>query len=293
VGYCTALPDNAVTASILTFLSDKNIDTSPVRLTGSRVGLLYIQQGADLKQGSVIYDRKYSSFGELQPGMIDWDKVLDGVGWFHFSAINPALGENIVAVCKEALTAAQKKGITISVDLNYRAKLWQYGKRPVEVMPQLAAYCDVIMGNIWSANTLLGIPLNEQSVAAGTKEVYLQHAGFTATAIQNKFPACKTVALTFRFDTQPHGVLYYAGLFTAGKLLSSRNFVADTIIEKVGSGDCFMAGLIFALRNGFAPAAVVEFAAAAAFGKLQEKGDFTNHSVEDINHLIAQHAPSI
>jgi 2-dehydro-3-deoxygluconokinase len=293
VKYCTALPGSSVTASILAFLNEKGIDTNPVKLCGSRVGLLYIQQGMDLKQGGVIYDRKYSSFGELQPGTIDWDAVLQGVSWFHFSAINPALGENVVDVCLEALAAARSRGITISVDLNYRAKLWQYGKQPVEVMPQLAACCDVIMGNIWSSNILLGTPLHEDLIAAGTKEAYLQHARLTGEAIAEKFPTCKTVACTFRFDTQPAGILYYGSLFTGKTLFSSGDFTANAIIDKVGSGDCFMAALIFALRNGYTPPEVIEFAAAAAFGKLHEKGDFTDHSVDNVKNIITHHAYSI
>jgi 2-dehydro-3-deoxygluconokinase len=205
------------------------------------------------------------------------------------------LGENLVAVCKEGLEAARQKGITISVDLNYRAKLWQYGKQPAEVMPQLAEYCNVIMGNIWSAHTLLDIPVDEQLLAPKTKDAYLRHALKTGKAIQSSFPACNTVALTYRFDKQPKGIMYYGVLYTGGELFVSGEFMADNIIDKVGSGDCFMAALIFAMRNGFTPQASVEFAAAAAFGKLHEKGDFTNHSVDHINQIITHHAylPSI
>jgi 2-dehydro-3-deoxygluconokinase len=191
VKYCTALPDNNVSASVLRFLKDKGIDVSAVQFSGERMGLYYIEHGTDLKQGGVIYDRKYSSFGELKPGMIPWDEILEDVHWFHFSAINPALNENIVAVCREGLEAAKQKGITVSVDLNYRAKLWQYGKKPAEVMPALADYCDVIMGNLWSANILLGIPLEDVLVTQNTRGAYLQHAEKTGLAIQQKFHRVK------------------------------------------------------------------------------------------------------
>jgi 2-dehydro-3-deoxygluconokinase len=288
--YCTALPDTTVTESILAFLKEHGVGVAKVYLCGNRVGLLYVQQGTDLKSGGVIYDRKYSSFGELQPGTVDWDEVLQGVNWFHFSAINPALGQNTVAVCKEALQAAKSRGITISVDLNYRAKLWQYGKKPVEIMPELAEYCDVVMGNIWSANTLLGMPLDEQLIAAGGAKQYLQHALATAQAIQQRFAACKTVALTFRFDAGTGGIEYYGTVFTQNTLYTSQTYTSPAIIDKVGSGDCFMAGLIFALQNSYTPAAAVEFAAAAAFGKLHERGDFTSQPVTHINNTIAQYA---
>jgi len=293
VKYCTVLPGNDVSASIIQYLGEKGIDTSTIHFSGSKTGLLYIQQGTDLKHGGVIYDRKYSSFGELVPGMIDWDTVLKGVTWFHFSAINPALGENTVAVCREALMAAKQRGITISVDLNYRAKLWQYGKLPQDVMPELAEYCDVVMGNIWSANTLLGTPLDQALLAENTREAFLDHACKTSEAIQKKFNACKTVACTFRFDKQPSGIEYYATLYSGNKLYVSGEFEAGNIQDKIGSGDCFMAALIYGIYNNHAPANVIEYAAAAAFGKLQEKGDFTNHSIEDIHKIIKDHAYTI
>src|SRR4051794_15219285 len=160
VQYCTALPNNTLSVDICSALTTNSIDVSAIHYSGKRIGIYYLPQGTDLKHGGVIYDRAHSSFSELQPGMINWDKELENVSWFHFSAINPALNENVVAVCKEALETAAKKGITISVDLNYRARLWQYGKHPVEEMPALVEHCDVIMGNIWSANALLGVPVD-------------------------------------------------------------------------------------------------------------------------------------
>ncbi|HWB26909.1 MAG TPA: sugar kinase [Chitinophagaceae bacterium] len=290
VKYCTALPGNNISASVLRFLEDKGIDVSAVKLCGSRIGLYYIEHGTDLKHGGVIYDRKYSSFGELQQGMIDWGAALKGVNWFHFSAINPALNENVTAVCDEALQAAKQQGSIISVDLNYRAKLWQYGKKPVEVMPALAGYCDVIMGNLWSANTLLGIELDEAFIGVNTKESYLQHAEKTAKAIQQKFPACKTVALTFRLDEPGGNLLYYGVLYHNGNLYVSNSFTSPRIVDKVGSGDCFMAGLIYGLKNHWPPAHVTEYASAAAFGKLHERGDLTNHSINDIHKIIKHNA---
>src|SRR5205814_9248602 len=138
-------------------LAENNIDTSAIHVSGNRIGVYYLPQGADLKHAGVIYDRAYSSFAELRPGMINWDEALEGCSWFHFSAISPGLNESVVAVCKEALQAASSKGLTISVDLNYRSKLWKYGSDPITIMHELVYYCDVIMGNLWSAESLLGI----------------------------------------------------------------------------------------------------------------------------------------
>lgn len=283
--YSTALPDNYLSKEICDEINTKKIDTSTVNFSGSRVGVYYLPQGADLKNAGVIYDRAYSSFGSLQPGMIDWDEVLKDATWFHFSAISPALNENVVAVCKEGAAAAAAKGITVSIDLNYRAKLWQYGKKPAEIMPELAPYCDVIMGNIWAANSLLGIPVDPNIHIENNKEELLQHAITTSEAIQQQYPKCRVVANTFRFDQGDGGILYYATLFTEGKLYQSKELTAAKIIDKVGSGDCFMAGLIYGLYNEQPAQQVIDVAAQAAFGKLMEKGDATN---QEMSAILAQ-----
>ena len=287
--YCTALPDNYLSKEICEELQQKQIDTAPIHFSGNRVGLYYLPQGADLKNAGVIYDRAHSSFGSLQPGMIDWDKVLKGVSWFHFSAISPALNENVVAVCREAAAAAAAKGITVSVDLNYRAKLWQYGKQPPAVMPQLVEFCDVVMGNIWAANSLLGIPVDQEIHLTGSRQDLLDHAQTTSIAIQKKFPKVKTVANTFRFDHGDGGILYYASLFQGGRLYHSAELVANKIVDKVGSGDCFMAGLIYGLYHQYNPQEVIDLAARAAFGKLMEKGDATNQDIETIKSSVSIH----
>jgi 2-dehydro-3-deoxygluconokinase len=286
VKYMTAMPDNYVGRDIETYLREKNIDTSLIAWQGNRVGIYYMQQGADLKHSGVIYDRFYSSFYELKPGDINWDEVLKDVSWFHFTAISPALNANIAAVCKEALEAAQSKGITISVDLNYRSKLWKYGQEPVDVMPELVQYCDVIMGNIWAANTLLGISLDKNVEVIDQKDAYLDHTVNTSTEILLKFPKCKTIAYTFRFDEPPSGVRYYAALYQDKTLYTSRQFESQTIVDKAGSGDCFMAGLIYGLQQQYEARGIIDFAAASAFGKLSEIGDASKQTIEDVQKLL-------
>jgi len=187
VQYCTATPNNYLSKAIIESLQQNNIDISKIIFSGDRIGAYYLAQGTDLKNAGVIYDRAHSSFSALHPGTIDWNRILEDADWFHFSAISPALNENVAAVCKEALETASKKGIIISVDLNFRAKLWQYGKYPVDVMPELAQYCNIIMGNIWSAESLLGIKPNSDLLQQKTKDAYLQQANETAKAIKKKF----------------------------------------------------------------------------------------------------------
>jgi 2-dehydro-3-deoxygluconokinase len=284
--YLTALPDNVLARQLAAYLEEKGIDVSRVVYQGERLGLYYLPKGKDLKNAGVIYDRAHSSFSALQPGAIDWDKVLEGVGWLYFSAISPALNQGVAEVCEEGLKAASGKGITISVDLNYRAKLWQYGVSPTAVMPGLVEYCDVVMGNLWAAEKMLGIPVDAELTERGRKEDYLDHARRTCEEIVERFPRVRHVAKTFRFDRGEKGIHYYTTLFTEGKLYSSREYSSDAIIDKVGSGDCCMAGLIRGLYRQEPVADVMEFATAAAFFKLFIPGDATDQRPEDIEKFM-------
>jgi len=278
VKYCTALPDNFMSQHLIDYLEYKGIYTSSILMTGDRIGVYYLERGADLK-GSVVYDRAGSSFSQLKRGMIDWDKVLRDVSWFNFTAISPALSEDVADVCLEALEAASRKNITISVDLNYRSRLWKYGKEPVEVMPKLLSYCDVVMGNIWSANTLLGTAIDEHIHDKKSKQAYLDHAAQTSREIMQMFPKVKTVANTFRFDNEADHTHYYTALYTNDQLYHSPEFNCGVVVDRSGSGDCFMAGLIYGFYNHNEPQEILNYATAAAFGKLQEQGDATGQDV--------------
>jgi 2-dehydro-3-deoxygluconokinase len=159
VSYISKVPDNGLSRQVLQQLEKAGITTDRMLWGGDRIGAYYLAQGSDLKHAEVVYDRKYSSFSEIQPGATDWDALLEGAEWFHWSAITPALSQQAATVCKEALEAARRKGLIISTDLNYRNKLWQYAK-PFQVMPELVQYCDVIMGNIWAAHQMLDTALD-------------------------------------------------------------------------------------------------------------------------------------
>ena len=166
VSYCTALPENYLSKDILGALKERNIHYRYISCFPANESAAIIwHRERILKNQSVIYDRAHSSFGELKKGMINWDHVLHDVSWFHFSAISPALNESVAAVCLEAVQAASKRNITISIDLNHRPKLWKQ-RNPHDVMSELLPYCDVVMGNIWSAHDLLGIPLDPHLIKA-------------------------------------------------------------------------------------------------------------------------------
>lgn len=284
--YITSLPDNHMSSQIINHFEDKGIDASGTYYHGDRIGLYLLTKGADLKNNSLIYDRANSSFSELKPGMINWEKVLDGVSWFHFSAICPAINQNIADVCEEALKVASEKNITISIDLNYRSKLWQYGKIPVQVMPTLVNYCDLIMGNIWASQIMLGTPVNSEIHTIGKKENYLQEGSKVSEYIFSSFPKCKAVANTFRFDANDDAITYYTSLHTKNHYYYTRDHSAKKIVNKVGSGDCFMAGLIYGFYNKLAPDETLNFATTAAFEKLFIEADTTSTTVDDIKKAM-------
>lgn len=287
--YLTALPDNFISSQLVTYLESRSIETDTIVYQGDRLGLYYLPKGKDLKNAGVIYDRSGSAFADLKPSTVDWDQVFDGVSWFHFSAICPAINQAVADVCEEALRAAKQKNIFVSLDLNYRAKLWKYGKAPVEVMPALAHHCDLIMGNIWAANKMLGITLDESLTEEQNKEGLLQHAQLTSEEIISRFPNCRIVANTFRFDYKD-GIRYYTTLYTDHNLVVSQEYLAEKILDKVGSGDCFMAGLIYGFYNKLSPSETLEFATAAAFKKLFIPSDATSTTVAEVKETISTYA---
>jgi 2-dehydro-3-deoxygluconokinase len=286
--YFTALPVNFMSDQLIAYLDKCKIDTSKIQHSGDRIGLYYLPKGKDLKNAGVIYDRANSAFASLKKGTIDWDSLFEGVDWFHFSAICPALNQEAADVCLAAVKAASERKVMISIDLNYRAKLWQYGKQPIEIIPQLAKYADLIMGNIWAAAQLLGIEVPSDLHDHDDKNVYLEQARKTSEEIIQQNPKCKVVANTFRFDFK-EGIRYYTTLFHQGKLHVSKEWIAEKILDKVGSGDCFMAGLIYGFYNRNQPQQLLDFATAAAFNKLFIPSDCTTSTVADIEQTLAMH----
>ena len=281
VRYCSAVPVNFLGTEIIGELESRNIDVSAMHFSGKRIGIYFLQQGADLKKTDVIYDRAGSSFSELRKGMINWKAVFKDCDWFHFSAISPAISENITELCKEALEVATAMGLTISVDLNYRSKLWQYGMRPEDVMPELVKFCHVVMGNIWAAEQLLAIPSLIESSAGKDTETLVSAAADSIQKIQLAYPLVHTTAFTFRLEEQYFGVIGREDSVTSSRVLRQEN-----IVDRVGSGDCFMAGLIYGISHNNTSTEIINFSAAAAIGKMKEKGDTTNQSVLDIKNTL-------
>jgi 2-dehydro-3-deoxygluconokinase len=289
VSYFTAMPDHFLSRDLMSELKRRNLNTDMIRLSGERLGSYYLAQGTDVRNRSVIYDRAHSSFSGLKPGVIDWDRTLQGISWLHFSAISPALSEPVTEVCEEALEAASKRNIMASIDLNYRSALWKQ-RNPQESMSKLLNHCDVVMGNIWAAHDLLGIPLNNVLLQQNEPASYRQHAYESAQTLLKRFARIKTVALTFRLDEGEKGIQYFASLYTPHHRVESPVLRSEEILERVGTGDCFMAGLIYGLIHQLPEKDIILFASSAAFGKFFEIGDATRQDVGTIWERIQRDA---
>ena len=283
VKYITALPANELSTDIVAEIKAKKIDTSTIVYSGDRVGIYFLPQGGDLKGGGVIYDRAHSSFSALKPGLIDWEVALDGCTWFHLSAISPALNKDVADVCQEAVKFASSKGIKVSMDLNYRQKLWKYGVRPVDIMPGLTEHCAVIMGNMWAVESLLGIESPIKESKGKSKEELVEAAGKSMLKLHERFRNAQAMAFTFRLDDQ-----YFAVLQRGNEMCVSKEFEITNVIDRVGSGDCFMGGLIYGLYSNHSNQDVIDYAAAAAVGKLHEKGDATNRDITAVKMFLKE-----
>lgn len=289
--YISAMPQNDVTLGILQYLKSREINVDGMLMQGDRLGLYYLPKGKDVKHAGVIYDRSGSAFAKLQRSDIDWGMVFKGVSWFHFSAICPAISQEIAKICLDAVREAKRQHIFVSLDLNYRSKLWKYGKDPIEIMPELAACSDLIMGNVWAANQMLGTSLDP-----GLKETKMSYAHTlleeqakkTSLEIVGQFDKCQLVANTFRFDYRDKGIRYFTTLFGQEQLFVSDEYLAEEIVDRVGSGDCFMAGLIYGLYQEMGLLNTLKFATAAAFDKLFIASDATDSSVTDIQKRITK-----
>ena len=283
--YVTSLPKNDLGDFAITTLRTHNVDTSLIIRGGDRIGIYYLESGAVSRGSKVIYDRANSSFAKLKKGDIDWQKVFQGVTWFHWTGITPAVSEGAADVCLEACEAASKKGITISTDLNYRNKLWKWGKPAGEVMEKLVGHCDIILGNEEDAEMVFGIKPEGVDVKSG----HVEGAAYESVGKQlmKKFPKAKKVIITLRGSVSASHNTWSGVLWDGKKLVEAPTYQITHIVDRVGGGDSFMGGLIYGLityPNDDQRA--LNFAVAASCLKHTIKGDFNRVTVEEVEKLM-------
>lgn len=282
--YITALPNNDLGKACEAYLRQFGVDTSHIVWQGQRLGIYFLETGAVQRASKVVYDRAGSSIAEIKPGDIDWNKALDGVDWFHWTGITPAISQGAAEACLEAILAAKAKGITVSADLNYRKNLWKYGKQASEVMPELVKHCDIAIGNEEDAEKVFGIKAAGADVEAG--KVDAESYRGVAEQLMERFPNLQKVAITLRGSLSASHNTWSGLLYQEGQMFVGPQYDITHIVDRVGGGDAFVGGLIFALLEGRDPQACIDFAVAASCLKHTIHGDFNLVSVAEVEALL-------
>jgi len=279
--FITRLPENELGRSALNYLRRFAIKTDYIILGGGRIGIYFLETGASQRPSRVIYDRAGSSAAEIEPGTIDWESIFADAVLFHFTGITPAISDTSAEVCLEAVKAAQKLGVKISCDLNYRRKLWATQKA-AKVMGELVSYADIVIANEEDADKVFGIKAPETDVRSG--QLDREKYKFVAQELARRFKL-KTVAVTLRESISASENNWSGLLYDGDEFYFSRRYMIN-IVDRVGSGDAFAAGLIYGLLEGKAPQETVEFASAASCLAHSVSGDFNITSPEEIEALV-------
>jgi 2-dehydro-3-deoxygluconokinase len=286
VEYVTRLPKNDLGVACTMELRKFGVGVDNILYGGERLGIYFLETGAVSRGSKVIYDRAHSSVSEIRPGMFDWDKILDGAEWFHWTGITPAISEGAAAVCHEAITRANKKGITVSCDLNYRKNLWKYGKKAYEVMPGLVERTDIILGNEEDAAMVLGIHPEGVDVTAGHVEAAAYES--VSKQIMERYPQCKKVITTLRGSVNANHNSWSGVLWNGHRLFEAPVYQITHIVDRVGGGDSFMGGLIYGMLTWpDDDQKALSFAVAASCLKHTIYGDFNRVSVDEVEKLMA------
>jgi len=283
--FVTSLPKNDIGDAAIASLKSLDVETNLIARGGDRIGIYYLEAGAVSRGSKVIYDRAGSSFAKLKKGSIDWDKAFEGVTWFHWTGITPAVSEGAADACLEACEIASKRGITISTDLNFRNKLWKWGKTAGEVMEKLVAHCDIILGNEEDADMVFGIKPEGVDVKSGHVEGAAY--GSVGKQLMTKFPKAKKVIITLRGSVSASHNSWSGVLWDGKKLFEAPTYQITHIVDRVGGGDSFMGGLIYGLiayPNDDQKA--LNFAVAASCLKHTIKGDFNRVTIDEVEKLM-------
>lgn len=278
--FVSKLPEHEIGQSAVNSLRKYGVDTSYIVRGGERVGIYYCEKGASQRPSKVIYDRKYSSIAMADEGDFDWNNILMGAEWFHFTGITPALSDNIAKITLEAVRTAKKLGLTISCDLNFRKKLWSKEKA-CEVMSELMQYVDVCIANEEDAKDVFGIEAQNTDIEGGK----LDREGYVSVAKQltERF-GFKAVAITLRESISANDNDWSGMLYVAQKAFFSKKYSMH-IVDRVGGGDSFGAGLIYALTHDMTGQEAIEFAVAASCLKHSIEGDYNLVSVNEVLSL--------
>jgi 2-dehydro-3-deoxygluconokinase len=285
VEYVTRVPKNDIADCAIMEMRKHNVGTNNVIYGGERLGIYFLEIGAVTRGAKVVYDRAYSSMSTIQPGMIDWDKAFEGANWFHWTGITPSLSQSAADALAEAIDEASKRGINISCDLNYRAKLWNYTDNPGAIMEPMVAKTDVVLGNEEDAEKFFNIHPEGFDV---TQAEQLEASSYLSVCKQMmaKFPNAKKIITTLRGSISASHNTWAGVLYNGKELLTSKQYNITHIVDRVGGGDSFMGGLIFGLLEYDNDQTALEFAVAASCIKHTIFGDANLATREEVEKLM-------
>lgn len=288
VEFVTRLPNNDIGQSALMELRKHNVGTKYIIEGGERLGLYFLETGAVNRASKVIYDRSNSAMSQIEPGMVDWENIFKNAQWFHWTGITPAISKSAADACLEAIKIASEMGITISTDLNYREKLWKYDCDREKIMTELTSYCDIILGNEEDAEKHFGIKPEAIDVNKNGENVKAESFLSVCEQMLNKFPRAKKVITTLRGSISASHNVWSGILFDGKNMFKSKEYQITHIVDRVGGGDSFMAGLIYGLihfpeDNQMA----LDYAVAASCLKHTIKGDANLVTIAEVKKLMS------
>lgn len=284
VSYVTRIPNNDIGDACIQFLKQYSVNTDKIIRGGDRLGIYFLEIGATTRSSRVIYDRANSSIATATINTFNWDKIFEGVSWFHFTGITPAISQNLADLCLEAVKIAKSKNIKISVDLNYRSKLWNYGKKPSDIMPDLLKSCDIVIGNEEDADKILGIKAPDTEITSG--ELDPEKYRVVVEEIVKLYPNLKFVAITLRGSRSASHNIWSGILYNGKGLFISPTYNITHIVDRVGGGDSFAGGLIYGFLTYNDLQKILNFAVAASCLKHTIVGDFNLVSVDEVLKLM-------
>ena len=285
--FVTRLPENDIAEACIKDLHKNGVKTSHIVRGGDRLGIYFLETGAVSRASKVVYDRAHSAIAEIEKGMIDWEKVLEGAVWFHWTGITPAISQNAAEVCLEAIQIANRLGVPVSCDLNYRKNLWKYGKSAAEIMPDLVAGSDIVLGNEEDAEKVFGIRPEGFDVSATGGSIDAAKFESVCQQLMQRFPRAKKVVITLRGSINANHNTWGGVLYDGKKLYQSPRYDITDIVDRVGGGDSFMGGLIYGLLTYEGDdQRALDFAAAASCLKHTIYGDYNQVSVKEVENLM-------
>ncbi len=290
--FVSRLPKNDLGECALAALRARNVDTRYIDRGGERLGIYFLETGAVARGSKVVYDRAHSAIADCKPGMIDWRAVFNGAhgegkaDWFHWTGITPAISQGAADACLEAIQVANEMGIPVSTDLNYRKNLWQYGKKPQEVMPALVEGCDVILGNEEDAEKHFDLHPEGLDVTVGG-DLEAEHYLPVMKALKERFPRCSKVVTTLRGSISASHNSWAGTMWDGERQLKTRTYQITDIVDRVGGGDSFMGGLIYGLLSfPNDDQRALDFAVAASCLKHTIYGDANLVTVDEVEKLM-------